>query len=92
MTTITLKDVNVSAYLLLSGLSYEGSEERSGDDGRVLTHFTLSSDKSSEEVEELRNDYMNGLARVDPKMYAIRQDDLRKIIIERRRASQSRRA
>ena len=91
MTTITLKDINESAYLLLSGFDYMGAEERAGNDGRVLTHFTLRADKPADAVEELRNAYLNGSARVDPKMYAIKQDDLRKIIIERRRLAQPRR-
>lgn len=83
MEKVRLKDIDEGAYLWIKGLEYAGNDvENLGYKQVVWFNFEWRGDPV--ELLELRNTYRNGDARVEPKTFASKQFELRKIVQEER--------
>jgi hypothetical protein len=79
---VRLKDLDEAAYLWCSGFIFLRAEQEQSA-YRATTFFILSAPDDLD-IEAARNKYRNGSASVEPKLFASKQYEFRKIMREMR--------
>jgi hypothetical protein len=80
MVNCRLKDIDEGAYLWCAGMTYK-SHELEDIGHRKVVWFIFEGDNGVD-AAALRNTYRNGEAKVEPKSFASKQFELRKIVRE----------
>lgn len=79
---IRTKDADEAAFFWVQdNMRLSGTEVKAGYRKNVLM-FVFETDMTDEEFEELRNNYMNGRTRVEPKAYAAKRAEVKNLIRE----------
>lgn len=86
MQEITTKEVDEAAFLWSKdSISFKKVELQRGSTRTI--YFIFTTELSTSEVAELRREYVNGDALVEPRKFSLRQTDVRNILHEALRKS-----
>lgn len=76
---LRVKDIDEAAYLWCAGYDMERASSETRSDGKVVIFFEFSNPKKMH-TDKVRKEFYNRSARVEPKEYSARLDDIRTIL------------